>query len=82
MKLKPIKRIAFFKFYFIFIHFIDYFPFIVIIYNKVIYNIVIIYFINTHTHYIFFIHSSLDGHFGCFHTLATVHSVEVNVFSD
>ena len=29
--------------------------------------------------YIFFIHSSVDGHFGCFHVLATVNSAAVNI---
>ena len=27
----------------------------------------------------FFIHSSVDGHLGCFHVLATVNSVEINI---
>ena len=32
----------------------------------------IFHFIHTHTNHIFFIHSSVDGHLGCFHTLAIV----------
>ena len=32
-----------------------------------------------HTHHIFFIHSSIDGHLGSFHTLAVVDSAAINV---
>ena len=28
---------------------------------------------------IFFIHSSVDGHFGCFHLLSTVNNASVNI---
>ena len=30
-------------------------------------------------HHIFFIHSSVDGHLGCFHVLAVVESAAVNI---
>ena len=36
--------------------------------------------IPVYIHHIFFIHSSVDGHLGCFHVLATVYSAAMNVF--
>ena len=33
-----------------------------------------------YTHHVFFIHSSLDGHLGCFHVLGVVNSAAVNVW--
>lgn len=34
---------------------------------------------HTHTHYIFFIHSLVDGHLGCFHILTTVNWAAINM---
>ena len=34
--------------------------------------------IHTHTHHIFFVDSSADGHLGCFHVSAIVNSAAVN----
>ena len=36
-------------------------------------------YIHTHTHHIIFIHSSVDGHLGCFHVLAVLNSAAVNI---
>ena len=33
----------------------------------------------THTHYIFFIHSSVDRHLVCVHDLAIINSAAVNI---
>ena len=35
--------------------------------------------IQIYTHYPFFIHSSVDGHLGCFHVLALVNSAAMNI---
>ena len=34
---------------------------------------------HTHTHHIFFIHSPVDRHLGCFHVLAILNSAAINI---
>ena len=36
------------------------------------------YYSSVYMHHSFFIHSSVDGHLGCFHTVATVNSAALN----
>ena len=36
-------------------------------------------YIYTYIHHIFFIHSSVDGHLGCFHTLTIINSAAKNI---
>ena len=36
-------------------------------------------YIHTYIHHFFFIHSSVDGHLGCFHVLATINCTAMNI---
>ena len=51
------------------------FIFIYIFYIYIYIHTYIYIYIYIYIHHIFFIHSSVDGHFGCFHVLAIVNSV-------